>query len=398
MATDASATILLSHAEFATRLAGRLLGDASLGDDALSDAWFARQPGGAHDHTENLATATPGWWAGVVKNVIRTKRRTDRRRIRREDLAVEAACSPSSFDVAARTQTLRFLADALDTLPPIRRQIVVSRYFDQLNSHEIATQLHIAEGTVRWHLHRAIDDLRHELKRRTSTDDAQLRQTLAVLLPGIVFPVDAAAGSSNRPSSTQLSLRNNTTAQPTKGPITMLKSLAVISLIAGASTTAILASRTQSDADRSSEPRTALAASPYQRANDPSVLRTLAGGPTLAGADNIRGVILDSNQPNVPSLGAAAWLIGSCGLSSVQDGRVDLVISQDDGNRLVATEEADNLMRGDFTPDMIACIQASVATLTPHDLPDGLTEKLPFTVSLIGSKKKRVSSIIRGPP
>lgn len=52
---------------------------------------------------------------------------------------------------------------ALSVLKPIEREMIVLRYFAELNSHEIGEMLHLNEATVRSHLSRARRQLAREL-------------------------------------------------------------------------------------------------------------------------------------------------------------------------------------------------------------------------------------------
>jgi RNA polymerase sigma-70 factor (ECF subfamily) len=62
----------------------------------------------------------------------------------------------------------------LDKLPELEQQIVRLRFWEQLNSREISEKLDIPEGTVRWRLKQALDQLRRYIEKSDKEERCQL--------------------------------------------------------------------------------------------------------------------------------------------------------------------------------------------------------------------------------
>ena len=112
-----------------------------------------------------------GWLKAVLRNRWRMDHRRDRRRRARE-AAVELAALPVSAEarrtepadqVLARARALERLAAALVALDEPFRTTVIRRYFDGRSSADIARELGVPAGTVRWRLKTALARLRAAL-------------------------------------------------------------------------------------------------------------------------------------------------------------------------------------------------------------------------------------------
>ncbi len=69
-------------------------------------------------------------------------------------------------DALERDEIHKILTDALDRLTENQRTATVLKYFHQLSCKEIAEVMGCAEGTVRIHLHRALNHLRNRVKKQ----------------------------------------------------------------------------------------------------------------------------------------------------------------------------------------------------------------------------------------
>ena len=69
-------------------------------------------------------------------------------------------------DSLERDEIHNILTDALDQLTKNQRTATVLKYFHQLSCKEIAEVMGCAEGTVRIHLHRALNHLRNRVKKQ----------------------------------------------------------------------------------------------------------------------------------------------------------------------------------------------------------------------------------------
>jgi RNA polymerase sigma-70 factor (ECF subfamily) len=94
------------------------------------------------------------------KHPLRLRRGGDDRAPEIADAATD--CDPSSNLLGAERD--RLIQDALNSLAPDHRAVVVMKEFDGLRYEEIATMLNVPVGTVRSRLHRARLDLKVRLQ------------------------------------------------------------------------------------------------------------------------------------------------------------------------------------------------------------------------------------------
>ncbi|MFC7219190.1 RNA polymerase sigma factor [Streptomyces polyrhachis] len=81
----------------------------------------------------------------------------------RERLAARWPDSPSRDGLAEDRALALTVADGLEALAPLHRQVITLRYFADLSVRDIATGLGIPEGTVKSRLHTALATLRRRL-------------------------------------------------------------------------------------------------------------------------------------------------------------------------------------------------------------------------------------------
>jgi RNA polymerase sigma factor (sigma-70 family) len=135
-------------------------GDADA-DDLLQDTAMA-----ALQHPPDDADPRPvrGWLAAVLRNRWRMDRRSAaRRRTREHAVAVAADRSEGSVEPLERARTLEKLAAALVALDEPFRTTVIRRYLDGKTAAQIAVELGVPAGTVRWRLKTALTRLRAAL-------------------------------------------------------------------------------------------------------------------------------------------------------------------------------------------------------------------------------------------
>lgn len=130
--------------------------DASA-DDVVQETWLRamRRP--------PVDGGTSGWFATVLKNVVRRSRRDHVRRVRREDAVARSAVVEDSAEAAQRTETTRRLLAAIDTLDAATRDVVWRRFFEGQPPREIAAARNEPVATVKSRLQRGIRDLREQL-------------------------------------------------------------------------------------------------------------------------------------------------------------------------------------------------------------------------------------------
>ncbi len=146
------------HAAALWRYARRLTGDEARAQDVVQETLLrAWQHPEVADNNERSARA---WLFTVARNIVIDETRTAR--FRRElstpdDVgAFEGAC-PDEVDAAMDRLVI---GDALARLTPEHREVVRRSYFQGWTTAQIATDLGIADGTVKSRLHYALRALR----------------------------------------------------------------------------------------------------------------------------------------------------------------------------------------------------------------------------------------------
>jgi RNA polymerase sigma-70 factor (sigma-E family) len=142
-----------SHYGRAFRLATLLEGDASLGEDAVCEAFartYGRVVGGGVGDVEPylrqaVVNAVRGGWR---------KRQVERRHARTFDR------SPEARDIAAEVVQRDELLGALRRLPAGQRRVVVLRFYEDLSEAEVARMLRVTVGTVKSQAARGLIALR----------------------------------------------------------------------------------------------------------------------------------------------------------------------------------------------------------------------------------------------
>lgn len=181
---DARIRALLGETAWLARVARGLGGDAATADDVAQEAWLIAAARAPADRPLRP------WLARVVTNVVRMRARADRRRATREEVAEARRATPD--ELFARVELQRVLAEAVLALAPPYRDVVLLHYVEDRTSTEIAAQLGIADGTVRWRLKTALAQLRAALDHRTQgRREAWMAPVAALAAPR---PVGALAG------------------------------------------------------------------------------------------------------------------------------------------------------------------------------------------------------------
>jgi RNA polymerase sigma-70 factor (ECF subfamily) len=183
-ATLATLDDLLAHAAWMRALAGRLLGDGDEADDVVQEAWLSalRAP------PARGLTLRP-WIATVVLNLVRTRARRASRARARERLLAAPEPVPTADELLVQQQTERRLAELVLALDEPYRSTILRRFHDGHSSAEIARAAGLPEGTVRWRLKYALDELRRQFAAEAGADDP--RRALLVLVPLARLPVAA---------------------------------------------------------------------------------------------------------------------------------------------------------------------------------------------------------------
>jgi RNA polymerase sigma factor (sigma-70 family) len=171
--------VLLEHAGWVRRLAGRLLADAAAADDAAQEALVVALGGGPGDASQ----ARP-WLAAVLRNVVRHMRRATGRRDARERAVARNEAVEATDEIVARASLQRAVVDAVLALAEPYRTTVLMRFFDELPTSEIAARRSEPVETVRTRLKRGLALLREKLSREldVETSEGTRRRGLGALV------------------------------------------------------------------------------------------------------------------------------------------------------------------------------------------------------------------------
>jgi RNA polymerase sigma-70 factor (sigma-E family) len=134
------------------RLAVLLVDDPSTAEDVVQEA-FA----GLHRHWSGLRdeAAAIGYLRTAVVNGSRSVLR--RRRTARDYVPPHQVTARSAESLALLSTEHQAVVDALATLPPRQREVLVLRYYGGLSEAEIADATGISRGTVKSTASRALD-------------------------------------------------------------------------------------------------------------------------------------------------------------------------------------------------------------------------------------------------
>lgn len=167
---------LVANAAFVRGLAGALLRDPSTADDVAQDAHLA-----ALSSPPDRPAGLRPWLVGVVRNLVRRRRRTEARRARREEVAARPEAQGPASSSAERAETIAALAQAVRRLEEPYRTAIVLRYLDGLPIAQVAQAMGTPLETARTRLRRALGSLRADLG-APATAERRLR----ALVPGAV--------------------------------------------------------------------------------------------------------------------------------------------------------------------------------------------------------------------
>jgi RNA polymerase sigma-70 factor (sigma-E family) len=153
------ADLYRDHRGRLVRLAALLVDDPATAEDVVQEA-FA----GLHRHWAGLRdeAAAVGYLRTAVVNGSRSVLR--RRRTARDYVPPHQVNARSAESLAMLSAEHQAVVDALATLPPRQREVLVLRYYGGLSEAEIADATGISRGTVKSTASRALDAVSHVLR------------------------------------------------------------------------------------------------------------------------------------------------------------------------------------------------------------------------------------------
>jgi RNA polymerase sigma-70 factor, ECF subfamily len=158
---EAYGELVTRHMRRAFSIAWRILEHREDAEDVVQDAFVRALE---RLNTLDVERGFRPWFFRIVVNQALNFRRA--RSVRATDpLPADMPATTASPERAAETSALRIrLNAAMNALPERQRLIVQLAELEGLNSAEIADVLDVSAGTVRWHLHRARQNLRAVLQ------------------------------------------------------------------------------------------------------------------------------------------------------------------------------------------------------------------------------------------
>jgi RNA polymerase sigma-70 factor (sigma-E family) len=146
------ADLYRDHRMRMVRLAVLLVDDPSTAEDVVQEAFT-----GLHRHWSGLRdeAAAVGYLRAAVVNGSRSVLR--RRRTARDYVPPHQVNARSAESLAMLSAEHQAVVDALATLPPRQREVLVLRYYGGLSEAEIAEATGITRGTVKSTASRALD-------------------------------------------------------------------------------------------------------------------------------------------------------------------------------------------------------------------------------------------------
>ena len=154
------AAFVATRRERAVRVAYRLLaGDQDAAEDVAQNAFLRAHRALAGFRGESSIDT---WFYRILVREVARQRRWSRVR-RLYSFAVEHASEPADPRASGDPGLRARIVHALERLSPAQREVFVLVHLEELSVAETAAALGKAIGTVKSHLHRALESLRREL-------------------------------------------------------------------------------------------------------------------------------------------------------------------------------------------------------------------------------------------
>lgn len=183
----ARAEELLAQVGWMRELASGLLVDPGAAEDVVQETWIA-----ALRHPPRSDRPLEAWLARVVRNFAWKRRRSEARRVEHEHRAAASELTSGPEVTLERLELQRTVLGAVEAIREPFRTVLVERYLEGRSSADIARAQGLPEGTVRWRLKRAVD----ELRARLDAEFGERATWCALLAPLVSAPPHAGSAGS----------------------------------------------------------------------------------------------------------------------------------------------------------------------------------------------------------
>ena len=192
---------LLTHRPFVRALARSLVRDDARADDLVQDTYLTAMKNPPR-HSRSLRA----WLGAIVRNLARTQNRAEWRRTKHERIRPRKAAEigvralPSPEETLEKAIWHQRLVEAAMTLDEPYRTTLLMRYFEELDSSEIARLQGVPAATVRTRVRRGLERLRAKLDEASPGGRAKWMAGLLLLArpPGEAIAASAAAEASRQ--------------------------------------------------------------------------------------------------------------------------------------------------------------------------------------------------------
>ena len=192
---------LLTHRPFVRALARSLVRDDARADDLVQDTYLTAMKNPPR-HSRSLRA----WLGAIVRNLARTQNRAEWRRTKHErirptkETEIGVRALPSPEETLEKATWHQRLVDAAMTLDEPYRTTLLMRYFEELDSSEIARLQGVPAATVRTRVRRGLERLRVRLDQSSPGGRAKWMAGLLLLArpPGEAVAASTVAATAVR--------------------------------------------------------------------------------------------------------------------------------------------------------------------------------------------------------
>jgi RNA polymerase sigma-70 factor (ECF subfamily) len=150
-------TVFEQHKDAVYRFAWRMMNSATAAEDVAQDVFLSllKLP---HRFDPSRGRLRP-FLLGITRNLVLKRWRDEHRWDQLED--EEFVARPVDVE---RSETAQIVGEAVRSLPPLQREVLILAEYEELSLEEIARAVESEVGTVKSRLHRARENLKQILQ------------------------------------------------------------------------------------------------------------------------------------------------------------------------------------------------------------------------------------------